>query len=62
MVEFYLDGVMIASVKSSMTPKAGEMVNIRGVYMRVEGANYVLDYADDPNEKRLNYAVCLIKD
>lgn len=62
-VEFYVgkDASLICSVKTSIVPPVGSLMNIRTKVWLVTGVSYVIDNIDDPTRRRIVAAVTLEK-
>jgi len=52
-LEFWLDGNVFSSIRSSHQPMVGDLVSIRGITYRVTSRNYALDYSDDRDMRHM---------
>ena len=58
-VEFYYDNKLLCSVKSSMVPRKGDLINIRKKTYEIIRVTYALDNTDNPNERGMRVNIDL---
>lgn len=59
-IEIYDDKGLIAVVESSIIPRVGEYINVRGVTWKVGAVSYCVDNADDLSERRMRCNIDVI--